>query len=76
MKVLLRHSESRLYYATGERWVTDPARAYDFDDVELAVQQAARERLFGMEIVLSCNYPPGEVFLPLRTQAATLAASA
>jgi hypothetical protein len=70
MKVLLRHAESRLYYAANDRWVTYPAKAHDFEDVDLAIGAAVREQLPEMEVVLSFDCPPGELRLPVGAKGA------
>jgi hypothetical protein len=69
MKVLLRHLESRLYYGASDRWVTYPALAHDFEDVDLAIGAAMREQLPEMEVVLSFDCPPGELRLPVAAKA-------
>jgi hypothetical protein len=71
MKVLLRHSRSRLYYLANDRWVAFPAKALDFGDVDLAIATAMRERLPDMEVVLSFDCPPGELRLPVAAKVAS-----
>ena len=65
MKVLLRNTETRLYYAGNDQWTGDATQARDFEHVEHATRTHQRDRLKGMEAVLVYSTPPCELVLPL-----------
>lgn len=66
MKVLLRKSKTSLYYAGGDEWTTDAARAQDFDQVDRAIQHRQCVQLADVEVVLSFDDPLCDLVLPLR----------
>jgi hypothetical protein len=67
MKVLLRNTESRLYYVGNGDWTPDSSQARGFEQIELAIQFHRAERLTAMEVVLSYDDPYCDLVLPLQT---------
>lgn len=65
MRVLLQNKQSKLYYATLNRRVSNPAGALDFHRVPDAAKFALEQKLFGMEIVVNYTEPECEVRLPV-----------
>jgi hypothetical protein len=56
MKILLRQTLSRLYYAGRNRWVSKCSLAHDFVKVERAARWLNAARLSGVEIALSYDH--------------------
>jgi hypothetical protein len=52
MKVLLRQSNTHLYYAAPQKWTADEENAFDFEDVERAIKASHDEKLTDVEVVL------------------------
>ena len=66
MKVLLRETKTRLYYAGTNQWTTDAQQARDFDEVERAIQLRRNEQLTDVEVVLRFDDPFCDAVLSLR----------
>ncbi len=64
--VFLRNHETHEYYAGIASWVCDQAGAYDFNNVETAVQLALEQKLDGLEIVLRYDDPACDLVVPVR----------
>lgn len=60
MEVLLRHSQTRLFFAGNRRWVSNPAEALHFGTIAEAVERLRREQLRRMELLIE-----GKTILPL-----------
>ena len=67
MKVLLRETKTRLFYAGTQQWITDAKQAWDFDRVEEAIRLSREEQLTDAEVVLRFDDPACDAVLPLRT---------
>jgi hypothetical protein len=67
MKVLLRKTETSLYYVGTNQWTADSSSARDFEQVEDAIQLHRDEQLTGVEVVLSYDDPRCDLVLPIRT---------
>jgi hypothetical protein len=63
MKVLLRHRQIGLYYAGYRCWVSDPAEAIDFKEVESAAQVSRSNDPPETEVVLGDTDPFCELAL-------------
>jgi len=63
MKVLLRHRQIGLYYAGRRCWVSDPAEAIDFGEVESAAEVSRGEDVLETEVVLGDTDPFCELAL-------------
>jgi len=66
MKVLLRRTNTNLYYAGNNEWTEDSRYARDFDQVEEAIQFHKDEKLTEVEVVLSYDDPFCNVVLSLK----------
>ena len=60
MEVLLRHSQTRLFFAGNRRWVSNPAEAFHFGTISEAVERLQQEQLRRMELLIE-----GKTILPL-----------
>jgi hypothetical protein len=67
MKVLLRNTETSLYYVGANQWTTDSKQARDLEEVERAIQLHRDEHLTDVEVVLNFDDPLCNCVLPLRT---------
>ena len=66
MKVLLRKTNTCLYYVGTNQWTADSKLARDFEQVEGAIQLHRAEQLTGVEVVLTYDDPLCDLVLPLR----------
>ena len=66
MKVLLRRTNTNIYYAGNNEWTEDSRYARDFDQVEEAIQFHKDEKLTEVEVVLSYDDPFCNVVLSLK----------
>jgi hypothetical protein len=57
MRVLLKNTETKLYFAGSDQWTQDTTQALDFEHIDRAVQAYTHEGLAYAEIVLE----PGAV---------------
>ena len=55
MKVILRNTETDLYFIGPNMWTNDPERAHDFGYAERAAKQARAEHLKDMELIMSVS---------------------
>lgn len=67
MRVLLRQSNTGLYYAGERHWTVDMRSAFDFAEVERAIKTGREEKLTGVEVVLSFEDGRDDPVLPLPT---------
>lgn len=65
-KVFLRHKQTLEYYSGSTEWVSDGARAHDFDTVANALAWARSQNLSDVEVVLRYETPACELVLPIR----------
>jgi hypothetical protein len=68
MRVLLRNTQTGLYYARRYRWVAEPSRALDLGDIERASRFALEENVTPVEVILSYNNPICQLALPVRLE--------
>ena len=66
MRVLLRQSQDRFYYAGPTRWVNGSKRARDLKTVERAIEVARNEGFGSMEIVAWLDRPGCELVFPIQ----------
>jgi hypothetical protein len=68
MRAILRNRNTGLYYAECNRWVPDPDRALDFDEIEhpglLVFEEGATE----LEVVVSFEDSDCELVMPVRLE--------
>jgi hypothetical protein len=65
MKVLLRHINTALYYASPEHWVVLITQARDFGTSDGAIQHSHDQGLSEVEMVLRYEQPLSEIILVL-----------
>ena len=68
MRAILRNRKSGLYYASCNQWVSDPAWALDFEDIEDPGQLNSEEGVTELEVVLICEESGWELALPVRLE--------
>jgi CheY-like chemotaxis protein len=64
-RVLLRHRQSKQFYAGRASWVNEKHAAIDFERIDLAEATATAEHLKGVEIVLDYEDASCELTLPV-----------
>ncbi len=57
MRLLLRHIQTRRYYAGEEQWTESATDALDFQAPDTALDFVSQEGLEGMEVVLDFGDP-------------------
>ncbi len=65
MKVILRNTETDLYFLGPNMWTNDPDRAHDFGDAERAAKIAREARLQHMELIMSFSGVRNGLRLPV-----------
>jgi len=65
MKIHLRDSKTKLYYAGPDRWVAEGLNAFDFERIERAAQLSHQQSFAKTEVVLSYEEPLCELALPV-----------
>ena len=63
MKVILRNPVTDLYFIGPQMWTNDPAKAFDFERMEKAVDLARRNGLQDAELVFLSAHVPGDLRL-------------
>jgi hypothetical protein len=65
MRVLLRHSQTGLYFLDPKQWTERPEEAWDFRTSVNALQLVTEMKIEGVEIVLWFDDPRYNLTLPL-----------
>jgi hypothetical protein len=65
MRVLLRHSQTGLYYLDPKQWTDRPEEAWDFKASVKALQLVTEMKIEGVEILLWFDDPRYNLTLPL-----------
>jgi hypothetical protein len=65
MKVILRDTETDLYFLGPNMWTNDPNRAHDFGDAERAAKIARDARLQHVELIMSFSGVRNGLRLPV-----------
>jgi len=65
MRIHLRDSKTKLYYAGPNQWVSEVCDAFEFERIERAAQLGHQHRFAEPEVVLSYEKPPCELALPV-----------
>lgn len=66
VKILLRRVRTGFYYQNTARWSPKVVEAFDFSQVEQAVEFVRDSRLEDVEVVLDFGIGEAQVILPLR----------
>ncbi|HWH71489.1 MAG TPA: hypothetical protein VNT26_19085 [Candidatus Sulfotelmatobacter sp.] len=64
MKVLLRNTETGLFYAGPDKWTPSYSEALDFQDTSLAIDVVCEAKLKAMEVLMQFDNPFFEI--PMR----------
>ena len=67
MRVLLRQTKTRLYYAGPQGWTGDCNNAVDLEEVTKALALGHEAKLAGLEVVLSYEDPLCDLILPVQS---------
>ncbi len=65
MRVLLRHSQTGLYFLDSKQWTDRPEEAWDFTTSVNALQLVTEMKIEGVEILLWFDDPRYNLTLPL-----------
>ncbi len=65
MKVLLRHTQTGLFYAGPEKWTEQSSEALDFQATDCALDRIWEAKLEGMEVLMHFDDPFFEIPLTL-----------
>jgi|WetSurMetagenome_2_1015567.scaffolds.fasta_scaffold1126844_1 hypothetical protein len=65
MKIILRDSQTGLYYGGDQSWCAEVSGAINFDSIGAGASVAQEQRLEMVEVVLRYEEPPCELVLPL-----------
>jgi hypothetical protein len=57
MKVLLRQTQTGLFYAGADQWTGEHEQARDFENPECALQQVSVASLAGVEVIVHFENP-------------------
>jgi len=61
MKVLLRNTQTGLFYAGPGQWTADPSPAVDFEATDVALDRVSHEKLEAMEVLMHFEDPHFEI---------------
>jgi hypothetical protein len=61
MKVLLRHTRTKMFYAGPDQWAEDPAEALDFEMTDRALDAVRDAKLNSMEVLMRFEDPHFEI---------------
>jgi hypothetical protein len=61
MKILLRSTQTGLFYAGPEQWTEDRTGAMDFQQTDLALDRVAKARLEGIEVLMHFEDPSFDI---------------
>jgi hypothetical protein len=65
MKIILRDSQTGLYYSGDRTWCADASDAMEFDSIQTAAAVAQEQKLETVNVVLRYEKPTCELVLPL-----------
>ncbi len=68
MRVLLRQTQTKLFYNDRHQWTADARSAVDFCDVQRAIKIGRDAQLKGVEVVLAFDDPSCDLVLPLQAE--------
>jgi hypothetical protein len=57
MKVLLRNTQTGLFYAGGDHWTGEHEQARDFENPDCALEQVSQSSLNGVEVIVHFENP-------------------
>jgi hypothetical protein len=65
MKVLLRHTQTGLFYAGSDHWTDDHSEAVDFEATDRALDHVSEAKLQAMEVLMRFDDPHFEIPLTI-----------
>ena len=65
MKIVLKHSQTGLYYGGDQQWFAEASEAVEFDSCKAAAALALAEKLEAVDVVMRYEHPICELKLPL-----------
>ena len=68
MRVFLRNSKTRLYYASNNQWAPEPEQALDLGNIEHASKLACEGGFMEAEVILAYDNPICQLSLPVRPE--------
>ena len=68
MRVLLRNTQTGLYYAGDNQWTSEAPEAMNLVDLDHAAQLAREGSVTDAEVILSYNNPICQLSLPVRPE--------
>jgi hypothetical protein len=61
MKILLRNTQTGLFYAAPDQWTSNHPEAYDFGKTDLALDAVRDGKLKGIELLVHFDNPAFEI---------------
>ena len=61
MKILLRNTQTGLFYAAPNRWTKNDPEAFDFEETNLALDAVRNAKLQSIEVLMKFEDPAFEI---------------